>query len=629
MKANFFQKAAASVLDAAIIGACVVILPRLLSFAIIPNRAIYAAALLSVYFCAFYLRGKSTWGQRIAGLRTDFKTFGFAAVILRELLKIIFILLIPYLLSHGLEKISALSYIHIFICFGLYCLMFFLCPIIWGKFPWSMIMRTEKQRMERNIPRWCPLMLTVILFLLCFVCLRLHNNAQQMSERKLFGFEYPFRLLERPADKKVQPYLDYLRQQQTSPKDYVLSLFEDYDIVVLEEGTHSDTAEWDLIYDIVTDDYFVHNVGTIFTEYGGSRYQADMDTMLNTVYENDEELSRAVMHATCISVDGYCFYNFLKKLNYFNRKLPDSLRIRECPTDIQRGKYFSLEDYTTDSMVLEGWHRDSLMAKVTIDWYRQQHRKCLVVTNTCHSQMVVSKDVQLKYPMICDRYFNHSHAHYINECFPGRVVNVMYYEYGALVQNMRDGIWASAFRNTACRPVGFDLEGNIFGNDIFDNTFMRSAHEKLRFKDIYHGIVFYTPELLNDNFGFIPYLSEAAQQEYEELMAEGKIREGQPLNAMTGSYGWNNPLDKSIEDITSELKRYERPSYAYIIIRLKSAWWHFADIAFEIIWLTFAFLLCIGYAIADGIRENGCIPSVGKGEKSTPEMGCKPYNRRN
>lgn len=602
MKANFFRKAAAAVIDTAAVGAAVVILPRLLSFAIIPDRAIYAAVILFTYYCAFYLRGKSTWGQRIAGLRTEFRHSGAVSVIARELLKIIFILLIPYLLSHGLEKIPALSYIHLFICFGLYCLMLFLCPIIWGRLPWSMIIRTEKQRTDRKVPRWFPLTLVTSLLLFCFVFLLIHNNSRKLSEQKLFGFEYPFRLIERPADKKVQPYLDYLRQQQSSPKDYVLSLFEDYDIVILEEGRHGNLREWDLIYDIVTDDYFVKNVGTIFTEYGGSRYQEAVDTLLNTVYENDEALSRAVMHATSISADGYCFYNFLKKLNCFNRKLPDSLRIRECPTDIQRGKYFSLEDYTTDSMVLEGWHRDSLMAKVTIDWYRQQHRKCLVVTNTCHSQMVVSKDVQQKYPAICDRYFNHSQAHYINDCFPGRVTNVMYYDYGTMVQNMRNGIWASAFRNTAGRPVGFNLEGNVFGNDIFDNTFIRSSHEKLKFKDIYHGIVFFTREYMV-NFQALPHLSEAARQEYDELMAEGKIKEGQPLNAMTGSYGWNNPLDKSIEDITSELRRYENISDSFICYwYLYKTWWHYADIYFEIIWLALTFLLCIGYAVSDGLR---------------------------
>ena len=44
--------------------------------------------------------------------------------------------------------------------------------------------------------------------------------------------------------KEILPYIDFLNKNQQSPVDYVLELFEKYDIVILVEGYHLDVIPY-------------------------------------------------------------------------------------------------------------------------------------------------------------------------------------------------------------------------------------------------------------------------------------------------------------------------------------------------------------------------------------------------
>jgi hypothetical protein len=63
-------------------------------------------------------------------------------------------------------------------------------------------------------------------------------------------------------DSKFDKYVSFLNTQNTSAKDYVLQLFEKYNIVILCERDHRDMTQYNLIYDIVSDERFLG--GNIF-----------------------------------------------------------------------------------------------------------------------------------------------------------------------------------------------------------------------------------------------------------------------------------------------------------------------------------------------------------------------------
>ena len=56
---------------------------------------------------------------------------------------------------------------------------------------------------------------------------------------------------------KIEEYVDFIDDCNTSPVDYVMGLFDRYDIVILGERDHRDTTQYDLIEQIMSDPRFI------------------------------------------------------------------------------------------------------------------------------------------------------------------------------------------------------------------------------------------------------------------------------------------------------------------------------------------------------------------------------------
>jgi len=56
---------------------------------------------------------------------------------------------------------------------------------------------------------------------------------------------------------EIAPYVDFLKKQRQKPADYVMGLFEKYDLVILCERFHPETTQYDFIYDLVSDKRFI------------------------------------------------------------------------------------------------------------------------------------------------------------------------------------------------------------------------------------------------------------------------------------------------------------------------------------------------------------------------------------
>ena len=86
---------------------------------------------------------------------------------------------------------------------------------------------------------------------------------------------------------EILPYANFLEKQNTSAKDYILDLFKKYDIVILCERQHSETTQYDLIYNVVSSPYFQKNVGNIFTEVGSYSNRQNTLNFTKTKFAND------------------------------------------------------------------------------------------------------------------------------------------------------------------------------------------------------------------------------------------------------------------------------------------------------------------------------------------------------
>ena len=70
------------------------------------------------------------------------------------------------------------------------------------------------------------------------------------------------------AQESQGEYEDFLADQHLSAKEYILSLFEKYDIVILCERDHREITQYDLILDVISDERFRAEVGNVYTEIG-------------------------------------------------------------------------------------------------------------------------------------------------------------------------------------------------------------------------------------------------------------------------------------------------------------------------------------------------------------------------
>lgn len=582
MKAQFFQKIFYPIIDFLFIGTGVILLPRLLSFAIPPKRWIYLIIITFLYYLISYLWKRQTIGQKVLGIRicnTNGNEATFSQILLREIMKVIFCIALPRLILelgfrqiviHGLLGI-AITTIYVFLLLLIGCII--------GRNLWEICSKTSKVCCDRSFKFNFITFVVIAATAVCsFFILMLHNNLGNNAKDSIGGFKVPFKLLQHPVNNSVEPYRQCMVENGSPAKDYILSLFEKYDIVVLEESVHDECHPWDLIYNVVSDEYFINNVGTIFTEYGEARDQADIDTMLRTSFTNDVDRSKAVTASTHIRSGGYCFYNFLKKINVLNEGLPDSLKISVRPEEIGYGKYFSVMDFGEDSLYQQFIKLDSLRAQITIDWYHKTGKKCLVVTNTRHAY-ICSSEAQKKSRQNFKKQFEGNQMQYVYDSLPGKVANIHYFDNNDIIcPNVMGGKWEAAFRSLQYKPVGFDLKGTVFGNDYFD-LYNYWWYETFRYEDIFTGIIFYTPAGESFYRYPAPYRQYAAKQEYNTRLKNGEITNGQLLNDQISPLGGKYACSLSSEQLFALYQDHPKShTYERTLLFLRGNYWHYIDI---------------------------------------------------
>jgi len=477
---------------------------------------LFIVALL--YNLVFYAVKKQTFGKIFVGITVFSKNsmnLSLRTILIRELVCkfILRYLVVFFVLFCFLNNWIYVAFI------GFMVNLIILLP--GGEFWWDMIAKTKKIRNSVSRQEIVKHFLILIsIFSVVFIFLLLDNNLNNHANQSILGFKYPFKKFEHPNNADVKPYCDYLEQNSfKNPKDYVLGLFEEHDIVILCECLHSEDTQWDMIYDIVSDDHFINQVGNIFTEYGCAKDQAIVDNFLHTTFENDTLLEKET--ATLMRYMSGNFYFFMKKLNKLNQTLYDSLKIRLHYTDVLSEKYF--ENHYIDSIVQsinlrkKNINRDSYMADVVIDWYKQTEKKCLVVTNYRHA-FAVNNEAKKENKKEYLRYFSKNQSQYIYNQFPDKTANVYIFGIGLnpiyIYHPVQKGKWKVAFKCNNNQPTGFNLKGTPFGEDLFDICPTAGKRTKLKWQDFFTGLVFYKPSE-DWTFTNYPYQVYAAQREYD------------------------------------------------------------------------------------------------------------------
>jgi hypothetical protein len=301
-------------------------------------------------------------------------------------------------------------------------------------------------------------------------------------------------------DQKLETYVNYLCTQKTSAKDYVLNLFEKYDIVVLCERHLQDMTQYNLIYDIVSDPQF--NGGNIYMEIATSSVYDLMDAFLHndSIPENEvEEHLLNVYRNSDYDDDDFIWDKtnyplFIKKLYYLNKSLPREKQVNVYPSGVP----FSWDAISAKKQFIEfqekiskGYFRDSVIGtqirnRITeINKKKMGKKKHLIIMNAHHS---------LFYSRGCASWW-------VKKAYPEQTVNVLinskcYAEQDCLID---DGRWDASFMLSNKNNIGFDFSGNPFGETPLKEyaaecMFVFGKHtDTTKMQDFFHGFVFYEP----------------------------------------------------------------------------------------------------------------------------------------
>ena len=480
---------------------------------------IFIFVLFLYILSSILLKGK-TIGKFYLGINIDeyssAKRFNLIFFKRELLFKYTLGIILPFFIFHALGIVNPFHiFINIIVFIGF---IWYLSLSYFGKSWWAILSNTSKIFKSLKTKPFIILFLLIsVLNLTVYFYVKKDNNNRHDSSIKFMGFNYPFSFTEYPNIDDVEQYRAFMHSQNTSPKEYIFKLFKKYDIVIIGETFHGESTQWEMFSDVIKDKRFAENIGHVFTEYGSVIHQNKVDTFLNKEFVNDSELEK---NAACIMdfmSGGY--YYFLKDCNIVNSKLPDSLKVKVHFTDIIDWNY--LTRYTRYFTAHNLEKRDSLMAKVIIDWYKKTNKKCLVVTNYRHAFGYAGGVSNVKNKPNFFHLTKGNQGQYIYENFPNKTACVVQNSpsvgakavFFPLFEPINRGIWNKAFKLNNYKKVGFDLKGSPFGKDEFDMYPLHGGKTNLKYQDIFTGVIFNKPFMKMKKVGY-PYQRFAAVQEY-------------------------------------------------------------------------------------------------------------------
>ena len=357
-------------------------------------------------------------------------------------------------------------------------------------------------------------------------------------------------ILSSPAfsqNSEIKPYVDYLKKiEKKSAKDYILQQFQDHDIVILCERHHSDLSQYELIKEILSNEYFKNNVKNLFTEIGIINLNPEINNFLQTkgldsIYV-EKKLSEFQLNASFWSLwENYNYHYLLRTIYDLNNNSDNQISYYPSDVEFDWSQVKNIEDYVREQD-FEIEPRDSLMAYNIINKYKelksQGNTKALVIMNYRHA---------FKIHTVSNGIINKNTAKYLFDFFGNRATNILInptifikkdkdYVY-SLIHN---GKWDASFKYLNIKNVGFDFNNTVFGKDNLD---MWENNSQYKYEDAFDSFVFYKPveehNLVPGFDGLIPKDSE------EEFFRRFEINL---------RYNVNNTLLKKLENIDFRIK---------------------------------------------------------------------------
>lgn len=327
---------------------------------------------------------------------------------------------------------------------------------------------------------------------------------------KIILAEKPIATRPRPSAHSVSKYTDFINANKKDINEYIKDLFRQYDHIVLCERWHPECTQYDMIYDLVTTQYFADSISNVFTEIGNVEKREDFSLLTATPFPSDSLREKAVASFIIDSQTVWLiwsntnWFNFLKKMSEFNheRKKPVNILF----TDILWTDYNRLSE------------RDSIMASNIINTIHSDSiQKSLIIMNYRHAFMM-----------------GRNCGAYLQKAFPGKVANVLLNAFRPNIcqipSAIRQGKWDVAAEETGKDRFAIDFQNSPFGDDPFDLSPIISwtTQKDVTYKEMFNGMIYCTlPAQQYAGDGF-PYMFSPENQ--TKLESESAVMPGDKLS---------------------------------------------------------------------------------------------------
>jgi len=312
------------------------------------------------------------------------------------------------------------------------------------------------------------------------------------------------------VDPRLQPYIDVLRQQGQTPRQFVIDKLDTFDLIVFDDAWHPATEPFVFYEELVRSPAFRQRASLVFFEVFPINKQQHLDAYLQAVPEDPSLLHPAFQDD--FSGTGWplqSYFDLLHTIYEVNHTLEESERIRviavnaptywseiRTPDDVRIfRKSLSGNDYTMYRRIVD-----------ELENFRGT-RKGIFLTNTRHA-----------YKGIRDRdgrYFWNAGT-FLHQWHPEKTYSIRFHNMTLSIEGensgsnqpettagmekyryswirMARGIWDSAFEAYGNRPVAFPLQGNPFGAEAYVGNHMHKAAPGQTMLDAYDALIFLAP----------------------------------------------------------------------------------------------------------------------------------------
>jgi hypothetical protein len=299
---------------------------------------------------------------------------------------------------------------------------------------------------------------------------------------------------------EIKTYVDFLKTQHSTAEDYIISLFDKNDIVILCERTHPELTQYDLILDVCRNPKFINSVGNVFIEVCTRSQEKNIYQLLHERAINDS-ITKQHIQSICKNSSVYPLwanYNFpylLNGLYGINKKLSADKKINLYPSDLPLN-WFTMDSTRYSELEKSIDNRDKMMADYIISKFdsirnsKGNRKKALIIMNYRHAF-----GNNFSYP---NNVKPKNVGRFLFEKYTGKISNVLINTYALTsarsdndisMAAVQDGKWDASFKILNIEDKGFNFKDSPFGNDYFD--IWPFTKHNFKYSDVFNGFVFF------------------------------------------------------------------------------------------------------------------------------------------